>query len=129
MKLRDLTSKIRIDRNMDAKNIDVKDLLGLEITIYDYEIRKNSKAESNWIKCLIGIPEVEDGLKTGKILAYEFYGNYQGIITFMEECEKQFGKKNLLPLEDVEIENQCGYIFRGSTNQIEYIEPGTTPFV
>lgn len=31
------------------------------------------------------------------------------------------GNKQLLPLEDVEIENQCGYIFKGSTNQLEYI--------
>ena len=40
----------------------------------------------------------------------------------MVACEKEFGKRNLLPLEDVEIENQCGYIFKGSTNQLTYIE-------
>lgn len=28
----------------------------------------------------------------------------------------------MLPIEEVQIENQCGYIFRGSTNQIKYIE-------
>lgn len=28
----------------------------------------------------------------------------------------------MLPIEEVEIENQCGYIFKGSTNQLIYIE-------
>jgi hypothetical protein len=28
----------------------------------------------------------------------------------------------MLPLEEMEIENQCGYIFKGSTNQMEYIK-------
>lgn len=123
MKLRELTEKIRIDRQMDARNIEIRELLGLTITIYDYEIRYNSQKQPNWIKCLVGYDEVIDGEKTGKILAREFHGNYQGIIQFISACEKQFGKKNLLPLEDVEIENQCGYIFKGSTNQLTYIEP------
>ena len=38
------------------------------------------------------------------------------------EAEKEYGKKNLLPLEDVRIVDECGYIFEGSTNQMEYIE-------
>lgn len=25
-------------------------------------------------------------------------------------------------MEEMEIENQCGYIFKGSTNQIKYID-------
>ena len=122
MKLRDLTTKIRIDRTMDARNIDMRDLVGQVITIYDYEIRYNTQKQPNWIKCLVGMDEVIDGEKTGKILAREFHGNYQGIIQFICACEKQFGKSVLLPLEDVEIENQCGYIFKGSTNQLTYIE-------
>lgn len=131
MKLSALTEKIKIKRSMDAKNIDIKDLLGIKITIFDYEIRKSSKGESNWIKCLIGIPEVsEDGRLTGKIEAREFHGNFQSIIQFMCLCDEQIGKTNLLPIEDVEIENQCGYIFKDSTDQIKYIEntSGTTPF-
>ena len=122
MKLRDLTTKIRIDRTMDARNIDMRDLVGQVITIYDYEIRYNTQKQPNWIKCLVGMDEVIDGEKTGKILAKEFHGNYQGIIQFISACEKRFGKSALLPLEDVEIENQCGYIFKGSTNQLTYIE-------
>ena len=123
MRLRDLTSKIRIDRRMDARHIDIKDLLGVVFCIYDYEIRYNSQKEANWIKCLVGVDELTpDGEKTGKTLAYEFHGNYQGIIQFILSCEKEYGKSAMLPLEEMEIENQCGYIFKGSTNQITYIE-------
>jgi hypothetical protein len=40
----------------------------------------------------------------------------------MTLADSTFGKNALLPLEEMEIENQCGYIFKGSTNQKEYIE-------
>lgn len=123
MKLKELTRKIKIDRRMDAKNILPKDLIGETISICDYEIRTDSKGNANWIKCLIGMEEKnEDGEPTGRMLAREFHGNFQGIIQYILLCEKTFGKKNILPLEDVEIENQCGYIFKDSTYQLEYIE-------
>lgn len=122
MKLTNLTSKIKINRHLDARNIEIKELINKKITIYDYEIRYNSQKEANWIKCLVGFEEIIEGEKTGKIVAREFHGNYQGIIQFISMCEKEFGKANILPLEDAEIENQCGYIFKGSTNQLNYIE-------
>ena len=122
MKLRNLTEKIRIDRSMDARHIELRDLAGIPFTIYNYEIRCNSQKEANWIKCLIGLDEVVDGIRTGKMLAYEFHGNYQGIIRFILAAEKEYGKSCLLPIEEAEIENQCGYIFKGSTNQLTYIE-------
>lgn len=77
---------------------------------------------ANWIKCLIGIPETKDGQPTGKIQAREFHGNYSCLIQSMELWEKEFGKSNILPIEEAEIENQCGYIFKGSTNQLTYID-------
>lgn len=122
MKLSELTNKIKINRQMDARHLDIADLLSQTINIYDYEIRYNAQKQANWIKCLIGIEEIIDDEATGKILAYEFHGNYQGIIQFLEKCERRYRKEKFLPLEDVVIENQCGYIFRGSTNQIKYIE-------
>ena len=122
MKLNSLTQKIKINRHLDAKNIEIKELLDKQITIYDYELRYNSHKEANWIKCLVGIEEVINEEKTGKIEAREFHGNYQGIIQFILECEKVHGKRALLPIEEVQIENQCGYIFRNSTNQIHYID-------
>lgn len=123
MKLRQLTEKIRINRNLDAPNINPKDLVGKQFTVYDYDIKCDSKGTPNWIKCLIGIDEKDDeGNPTGKIKAYEFHGSYMYILEFMLLAERTFGKKDMLPLEEMEIENQCGFIFKGSTNQMEYIQ-------
>lgn len=121
MKLKDLTSKIKIDRSMDARNIDIKGLIDKKFSVLDYDIRRDNKGNPNWIKCLIGIDEVVDGVLTGKIETREFHGNYQGIINFVLACEVKYGKSAILPIEDVEIENQCGYIFKDSTNQLKYI--------
>lgn len=124
MKLTELTKKIRIDREMDAKNIAMQNVPQLNtLTLYKYEIRQ-SKGEDNWIKCLIGTPEVnrETGEPTGRTLAYEFHGNYQGIIRWIRELEKIYPDKAFLPIEDARIVNECGYIFEGSTNQLKYIE-------
>lgn len=125
MKLRQLTEKIRINRSLDAPNINPRDLAGKQFTIYDYDIKSDSKGTPNWIKCLIGVPEVgEDENPTGRMKAFEFHGSYMYIVEFMTMAERTFGKKNMLPLEEMEIENQCGYIFKGSTNQMEYIDDG-----
>lgn len=121
MKLKDLTSKIKIDRSMDARNIDIKGLIDKKFSVLDYDIRRDNKGNPNWIKCLIGIDEVVDGVSTGKIEAREFHGNYQGIINFVLACEAKYGKSVILPIEDVEIETQCGYIFKDSTNPLKYI--------
>ncbi len=122
MKLRQLTEKIRINRSLDAPNINPKDLAGKVFTIFDYDIKSDSKGTPNWIKCLIGIEEKdEEGNPTGRMKAFEFHGSYMYIVEFMTMAERTFGKKNMLPLEEMEIENQCGYIFKGSTNQMEYI--------
>lgn len=126
MKLTELTKKIRIDREMDAKNMKMQDVPSLQtLTLYKYEIRQ-SKGEDNWIKCLIGTPEMnkETGEPTGRTLAYVFHGNYQGIIRWIRELEKLFPNKEFLPIEDARIVNECGYIFEGSTNQLKYIEEG-----
>lgn len=123
MKLRELTARVRIDRRMDARHIEVKELLGVPFTVYDYEVRRSAKGEANWIKCLIGVEEKDGGEPTGRTLAYEFHGNFQGVIQFVLACEAAFGKEAMLPMEEMELENQCGYIFKGSTNQLEYIDP------
>ena len=122
MKLRQLTEKIRINRSLDAPNINPRDLAGKVFTIFDYDIKCDAKGNPNWIKCLIGIDETdEEGNPTGKMKAFEFHGSYMYIVEFIVMAERAFGKTNMLPLEEMEIENQCGYIFKGSTNQMEYI--------
>ena len=124
MKLQQLSAKIRIDRKMDAPKIEVRDLADNQVVfnIYDYEIRRDRDGKPNWIKCLIGINEVVEGQPTGKVLAREFHGNYSCLIEAMEAWEKEFGRDQMLPIEDAVIENQCGFIFKGSTNQLKYIE-------
>lgn len=122
MKLRELTQKIRIDRQMDAKHIDMKDVVGKIFTIYKYGIRFDGQKKPNWIKCLIGTPEItETNEPTGRELAFEFHGNYQGLITYIMALEQAYGQ-NFMPLEECEIVNECGYIFKDSTNQLKYID-------
>lgn len=121
MKLRELTEKIRIDRTMDAPHIEVKDLAGVTFCLHEYEIRRDGQGRANWVKCLIGIEETEGGEPTGRIAAREFHGNYQGIIGYLLALEGFFGR-GFLPIEDAEIVNECGYIFKGSTNQIKYLD-------
>lgn len=121
MKLTELTKRVRIDREMDAKNIEMKELEGVEHTVYKYEIRKGREGD-NWMKALIGIPEVDPqtNMPTGRIRAREYHGNYQGIIRWLRELEKT--GIDFLPIEDARIVNQCGFIYEGSTNQIQFIE-------
>ena len=123
MKLRQLTLKIKINRKMDARHIEMADVAKLPVlTVYDYEIRQN-KGVDNWIKCLIGTPELnDDGTATGRELAYEFHGNYQGIIQWIRMLESVYPDRSFLPIEDAKIENQCGYIFEGSSNMEKYIK-------
>lgn len=120
MKLQELSAKIRINRKMDARKIDVRDLAESHtvFTIYDYEIRRDREGNANWMKCLIGIREPE----TGRMLAREFHGNYSCLIEAMEVWENTFGRDQMMPIEEVTIENQCGYIFTDSTNQLKYID-------
>ena len=47
---------------------------------------------------------------------------YQGIIRWLRELEKVYPHREFLPIEDARITNQCGYIFEGSSNQMEFIE-------
>lgn len=121
MRLSELTQRVRIDREMDARHIDMKDLEGQVHNVYKYEIRRGKEGD-NWMKALIGIPETdkETGKQTGKIRAYEYHGNYQGIIRWLRELEKT--GIDFLPIEEGRIVNECGYIYEGSTNQLQFIE-------
>lgn len=118
MKLSQLTNKIKLTRNLDAPNIAIKDVLDKEITVVDYELRCDGEGKPNWIKMLVGIPG-EDG----RVLAREIHGSYQYIVDFLAQAEKMMGGKSaLIPIENVVIQNQCGYIFKDSTNQLQFID-------
>lgn len=124
MKLSELTQKIRIDRKMDAPNIQPKELLGRTVEVVDYELRRNGKGQVNWVKLLIAYDESDaDGVLTGRKAMCEMHGDYNGIYTYLLAAERTFGGKGaILPIEDVEIVNSCGYIFKDSTNMLKYIE-------
>lgn len=124
MKLAELTSKIRIDRKMDAPNVQPKELIGRVIEVVDYEMKMNGKGQVNWVKLLLSFDEVdEDGVITGKRAMREMHGDYSDIYTYLLAVEKAFGgKAAILPIEDVEIVNSCGYIFKDSTNMVRYAE-------
>lgn len=116
MKLSDITEKVKVKRdNMDAPHVEIKDLEGKIINVYDYVIRKDKNGQPNWIKVLIGIKEGDSEA------AKEFHGNFQGIINFICLCEQKFNR-NFMPIIDAKIVNQCGYIFEGSTYQVSTID-------
>jgi len=124
MKLQDLTSRIRINRKLDAPNIQMKDIDGVDICILDYEMRTNKLGQVNWVKLLLMVKE-KDIIKEAegeKILIREVHGDYKGIYSYLLECEKEYKKEDILPLTNVRITNQCGYIFEGSTNQVKTLE-------
>lgn len=122
-KCSELVARIRIDREMDAKNISMKDLEGVSHNVYQYKILKDKNGNANWIKAIVGIPEVnkETGEATGRMLAREYHGNYQGIIQWFLKLETAYPNRSFLPIEDGRIINQCGFIYEGSTNQMEYV--------
>lgn len=122
MKLSQLTNKIKLTRNLDAPNIAIKDVLDKEITIVDYELRCDGEGKPNWIKMLVGIPS-EDG----RVMAREIHGSYQYIVDFLAQAEKMMGgKEAIIPIENAVIQNQCGYIFKDSTNQLQFIDDQAT---
>lgn len=126
MKACDLVQKIRIDREMDAKNITTRELAENHIvhTVYDYKMLNGKDGKPNWIKCVIGFPEVDKntGELTGREEAREYHGSLQGIIRWFCELEKAFPGRAFMPIEDGVIVNECGYIYKGSTNRINYID-------
>lgn len=115
MKLNQLTERIKLQRDLDAPHISMKDVTGRTLTIADYDLRRSKDGKPDWIKFLFAIPTPD-----GVVHAREAHGNYTYLIEFLLKAEQEFGgKKELLPLEDVVIEDQCGYIFKDSTNQIK----------
>ena len=131
MKLSALTENIRINREMDAPVLDIKNLVGHRFNIEKYEIRRDKDGVPNWIKCLISFPEVDEaGYLTNRICVRVFHGYYKYIIQYIVECEKQFPNRSFLPIEDCEVEENCGFILKGSTNMAYYLDqmqsqPGT----
>lgn len=145
MKLEKLTERIRIDREIDAPQIDIRDLLGVKFTLYKFRL-KTYKGHTNWIQCLIGtqvkiplkkdrprdfkddsLPKATKKLRkisnSDKEYAYEFHGDYQGLISYIKALmdAKPEDTYWFLPIEEAEIVKEGEYLFKGSTNRIKYI--------
>lgn len=147
--LRKLTEEIRIDREIDAPTVDVKDLLGIKFTLYKYRF-KSYRGKINWVQCLIGTkkwiestapdydpkdPRKRARSKTNKKqlkkiprgknqeYAWEFHGDYQGIIAYLKELETVFNgdTSKYIPITHAEIIKDGEYIFKGSTNKQRFI--------
>lgn len=94
------------------------------LNVLDYEIRKNAKGADNWMKLLLSYDETDaEGMHTGREIVREMHGDYAGLHRYIRSAERAFGgKQAILPIDDAEIINSCGYIFKGSTNMMEYME-------
>lgn len=58
----------------------------------------------------------------GQEYAWEFHGDYQGLIAYIKELEKVLGdKSNFLTITNTEIVKDGEYIFKGSTNKQRFI--------
>jgi hypothetical protein len=118
--LTQLTDKIRIERKLDAPNISVKELSEKHIifVIHDYMIRSDNQGQPNWLKCLISF--IDKG--TNRRVMREFHGSYQGLVDFHVKAEQQFTKDQMLPMTQMWLINQCGYIYGGSSKMLTEID-------
>jgi hypothetical protein len=126
MKLSELTSKIKIERDFDAEPIAIGDLARHEFTIYDYELRYNTVEGTpvpTWLRIIIGINEIDDlGMPTGNIKRYCCKTEATGMVQFIAKIDEyvKMSGRSPFPLEECRIENVCGYMFKGSTTREMY---------
>ena len=131
--LGELTKKIRIDREIDAPSINIRDLLGVKFTLYKYRF-KDYKGKTNWVQCLIGTKKwinstANSSRKNPKKVprgsrqeyAWEFHGNYQGLILYLKKLEEVMKKEEFLPITKAEIVQDGEFIFKDSTNKQQFI--------
>lgn len=122
MDFTELTSKIKIKRSFDAEPISLPELARHVFNIYDFELRYDKEGKANWVRLVVGIRETgEDGAPTGNYLRYCLKTEADAIVQFMELARQEIDKGNAkLPFDNVELENSCGYLFKGTTNRELY---------
>lgn len=128
MNFSDLTAQIKIVREFDAQPISLADLAKHTFNIYDFELKfvkdKDTGTQvANWVRLLVGVPEYdENGESTGKWLRYTMKTESDAIVQFMEKVYalcKTSGEP-VLPINDCQLENASGYMFKGSTDRELY---------
>jgi hypothetical protein len=117
LKLSALTNKIRLSRsNLDAPEIDIEELYKHETAfdIEDYDIRMGKDNKPNWIRCLISLPSEEENKRIVRSLS----GGFASIAMFVEQCEQELSRKELLPIQDCVVDKLNGFYLRGSLQLI-----------
>lgn len=122
MDFSELTSKIKIKRSFDAEPISLPELSRHVFNIYDFELRYDKEGKANWVRLVVGIRETrEDGTPTGNYLRYCIKTEADAIVQFIELARQEIDKGNArLPFDNVELENSCGYMFKGTTDRELY---------
>lgn len=124
-----LSNKIKIDREMDAPEIAAPWLAENNITFHIFRFKVTLDGPNNepgWCKCLIGIPS-EDMLPdaTGKLIPTKvmkfssFNGQYKYLSKYLHTLETMYYPvAQILPLENVQIEDNNGLMFKNSTHRL-----------
>ena len=126
MDFKELTQKIKIKREFDAEPISLPDLSRHTFSIYDFELRyskdKDGNQVPNWLRMLVGIPETDSaGTPTNRWLRYCCKTEATALVQFMSMVKGLIDSgESVMPLNNVEIENSCGYMFKGSTDRELY---------
>jgi len=122
MDFSELTGKIKISREFDAQPIGLPELARHVFNIYDFELRYDKEGKPNWVRLLVGVPEKDDdGNPTGNYLRYCLKTEAGAMVQFMELARQAIERGEArLPFDNVELENACGYMFKGSTEREMY---------
>ena len=127
MNFADLASKIKITREFDAEPISLADLAKHRFNIYDFELKYGKDKTTgntvpNWVRLLVGIKETdENGNYTKRYLRYCMKTESSAIVAYMAEIKNLVDSGySVLPLDDCELENAAGFMFKGSTNRERY---------
>lgn len=124
MEFSKLTDKIKIKREFDAEPISIQELAKYKFNIYDFEIRYSvdkvtGEKKANWLRMLVGIKEIVDDEE--KYRRYCCKTTSDGMVDWMELVRKaiEAGQASL-PIDNCELENAIGYVFKGSTVREQY---------
>lgn len=122
MKFSELTGRIKIVRAFDAQPISLAELARVTFNIYDFELKYGKEGKANWLRMIVGVPETGvDGIPTGNYLRYCIRTEAKAMVDYMAEVKKACDAGEAkLPFDDVELENSCGYMFKGTTDREMY---------
>jgi hypothetical protein len=122
MEFSQLTQTIKITRTFDAQPITIMELSKRPFNIYDFELRHDKDGKADWLKMLVGCSETgADGNPTGRYLRYQVKTEAEAVVQFMARVKEEIDAgRARLPLDNAELENAGGFMFKGSTDREMY---------